>query len=103
VPATPTTPHRPAWPAGCRAPSPRAAPLLDSCAQALAAAGGGILAALLLSVALAVVQWVVLKMLPFDNKSEFQLVVDMPAGTPLETPPPRCRNWAPTWPAARGA
>ncbi len=30
------------------------------------------------------VQWVVLKMLPFDNKSEFQLVVDMPAGTPLE-------------------
>ena len=29
-------------------------------------------------------QWVVLKMLPFDNKSEFQVVVDMPAGTPLE-------------------
>jgi multidrug efflux pump subunit AcrB len=27
---------------------------------------------------------VVLKMLPFDNKSEFQLVVEMPAGTPLE-------------------
>ena len=23
-------------------------------------------------------------MLPFDNKSEFQVVVDMPAGTPLE-------------------
>ncbi|MFO1337692.1 MAG: efflux RND transporter permease subunit [Burkholderiaceae bacterium] len=45
---------------------------------------GGILAALALSVGLAVVQWVVLKMLPFDNKSEFQLVVDMPAGTPLE-------------------
>jgi multidrug efflux pump subunit AcrB len=41
-------------------------------------------AALLLSVGLALVQWVVLKMLPFDNKSEFQLVVDMPAGTPLE-------------------
>jgi multidrug efflux pump subunit AcrB len=35
-------------------------------------------------VGLAGVQWVVLKMLPFDNKSEFQLVVDMPAGTPLE-------------------
>ena len=31
-----------------------------------------------------VVQWVVLKMLPFDNKSEFQVVVDMPAGTPVE-------------------
>ncbi len=27
---------------------------------------------------------VLLKMLPFDNKSEFQVVVDMPAGTPLE-------------------
>ncbi len=45
---------------------------------------GGILAALVLSAGLAVVQWVVLKMLPFDNKSEFQVVVDMPAGTPLE-------------------
>ncbi len=44
----------------------------------------GIVAALGLSVGLAAVQWVVLKMLPFDNKSEFQLVVDMPAGTPLE-------------------
>ncbi|HSQ72379.1 MAG TPA: efflux RND transporter permease subunit, partial [Rubrivivax sp.] len=44
----------------------------------------GILAALALSVGMAGVQWVVLKMLPFDNKSEFQLVVDMPAGTPLE-------------------
>jgi multidrug efflux pump subunit AcrB len=45
---------------------------------------GGIVAALLLSVGLVLVQWVVLKMLPFDNKSEFQVVVDMPAGTPLE-------------------
>jgi multidrug efflux pump subunit AcrB len=44
----------------------------------------GIFGALLLSVGLAAVQWVVLKMLPFDNKSEFQLVVEMPAGTPLE-------------------
>ncbi|HWI82026.1 efflux RND transporter permease subunit [Ramlibacter sp.] len=44
----------------------------------------GIVAALLLSAGLTVVQWVVLKMLPFDNKSEFQVVVDMPAGTPLE-------------------
>jgi multidrug efflux pump subunit AcrB len=39
---------------------------------------------ILLSVALPAVQWVVLKMLPFDNKSEFQVVLDMPAGTPLE-------------------
>ena len=44
----------------------------------------GIVVALLLSVGLALVQWVVLKMLPFDNKSEFQVVVEMPAGTPLE-------------------
>jgi len=44
----------------------------------------GIIAALLLSAGLAGVQWVVLKMLPFDNKSEFQLVIDMPTGTPLE-------------------
>jgi multidrug efflux pump subunit AcrB len=44
----------------------------------------GILVALLLSVGLALVQWVVLKMLPLDNKSEFQVVVEMPAGTPLE-------------------
>ena len=45
---------------------------------------GGILAALVLSVGLVLVQWVVMKMLPFDNKSEFQVVVEMPAGTPLE-------------------
>ena len=48
----------------------------------------GILAGVLVSVALALVPTsvvgVVLKMLPFDNKSEFQLVVDMPAGTALE-------------------
>ena len=37
-----------------------------------------------LSVSLTVVQLVVLKMLPFDNKSEFQVVVDMPKGTSLE-------------------
>jgi len=45
----------------------------------------GIMAALLLSVGLAGVQWVVLKMLPFDNKSEFQVVLEMPAGAPLES------------------
>ncbi|HEX4870523.1 MAG TPA: efflux RND transporter permease subunit, partial [Moraxellaceae bacterium] len=44
----------------------------------------GILVAILLSMGLGVVKLVVLKMLPFDNKSEFQVVVDMPAGTPLE-------------------
>jgi multidrug efflux pump subunit AcrB len=30
------------------------------------------------------VQLVILKMLPFDNKSEFQIIVDLPVGTPLE-------------------
>jgi multidrug efflux pump subunit AcrB len=44
----------------------------------------GILALIALSVLLPVLGWVQLKMLPFDNKSEFQIVVDMPAGTPLE-------------------
>ena len=37
-----------------------------------------------ISVALPAVGLVQLKMLPFDNKSEFQVVVDMPAGTPVE-------------------
>ena len=36
------------------------------------------------SVGLAGVQLVVLKMLPFDNKSEFQIVLDMPEGTSME-------------------
>jgi multidrug efflux pump subunit AcrB len=58
-------------------------PLLDSARKRWLLLAG-ILAALLLSVGLAAIQWVVMKMLPFDNKSEFQLVVDMPAGTPLE-------------------
>jgi len=43
-----------------------------------------ILAGLVLAVGLGVVKLVILKMLPFDNKSEFQIVVDMPTGTALE-------------------
>nr|MBL8456526.1 efflux RND transporter permease subunit [Zoogloeaceae bacterium] len=43
-----------------------------------------VFALILASVALPALQWVVLKMLPFDNKSEFQVVLDMPVGTPLE-------------------
>jgi multidrug efflux pump subunit AcrB len=46
--------------------------------------GGSIVALMVLSVALPAVGLVVLKMLPFDNKSEFQVIVDMPAGTPVE-------------------
>jgi multidrug efflux pump subunit AcrB len=47
--------------------------------------GYGVAALIAISLALPALQLVVLKMLPFDNKSELQVVVDMPAGTPLET------------------
>jgi multidrug efflux pump subunit AcrB len=42
------------------------------------------LVAISLAVSLVVFQWVVMKMLPFDNKSEFQVILDMPEGTALE-------------------
>lgn len=45
---------------------------------------GGIVAALVLSMSLVVVKLVPVKMLPFDNKNEFLLLVDMPEGTTLE-------------------
>ncbi len=45
----------------------------------------GILGAILIAVGLVVVQLVVLKMLPFDNKSEFQVVANLPEGTTVET------------------
>nr|MBO2514937.1 multidrug transporter AcrB [Gammaproteobacteria bacterium] len=44
----------------------------------------GVLVAIAGAFALVGLQWVVLKMLPFDNKSEFQVVVDMPEGTTVE-------------------
>ena len=61
-------------------------PLLDEArgARNRTLLGLGVLALIAVSVALPVLGWVQLKMLPFDNKSEFQVVVDMPAGTPLE-------------------
>ncbi|MBI3045494.1 MAG: efflux RND transporter permease subunit [Betaproteobacteria bacterium] len=43
-----------------------------------------VLGLIAISLSLAGVRLVVLKMLPFDNKSEFQVVVDMPPGTPVE-------------------
>jgi multidrug efflux pump subunit AcrB len=46
--------------------------------------GLGIAALIVVSVALPATGLVLLKMLPFDNKSEFQVIVDMPAGTPVE-------------------
>ncbi len=44
----------------------------------------GILGLIVLSLGLVVNQSVIMKMLPFDNKSEFQVVVDMPEGTTVE-------------------
>ena len=44
-----------------------------------------IMGLIVLSVSLALFKVVIMKMLPFDNKSEFQVVVDMPEGTTLET------------------
>ena len=45
---------------------------------------GGITALLLGSMILVGTGWVKVKMLPFDNKSEFQVILNMPEGTPLE-------------------
>ncbi|MGM0678063.1 MAG: efflux RND transporter permease subunit [Pseudomonadota bacterium] len=45
---------------------------------------GGMVLLILASVSLVYVQAVVLKMLPFDDKSEFQVVLEMPEGTSLE-------------------
>ncbi|MGB5276208.1 MAG: efflux RND transporter permease subunit [Gammaproteobacteria bacterium] len=44
----------------------------------------GILLLILLSLLLVAGRLVILKMLPFDNKSEFQVVLDMPEGASLE-------------------
>ena len=44
----------------------------------------GITFLIMIAVSLPVFTAVVMKMLPFDNKSEFQVIVDMPEGTPVE-------------------
>jgi multidrug efflux pump subunit AcrB len=44
----------------------------------------GVSALIVVAVFLPVFKLVILKMLPFDNKSEVQVLVDMPEGTPLE-------------------
>ena len=43
-----------------------------------------VLVLLLGAVVLLYTKWVTVKMLPFDNKSEFQIIIDMPEGTTLE-------------------
>jgi len=45
---------------------------------------GGVVVLLFVAVAFVPLKWVQVKMLPFDNKSEFQVIIDMPDGTPLE-------------------
>ena len=45
---------------------------------------GGLAALLLAAVALVPLKLVTVKMLPFDNKSEFQVMIDLPEGTALE-------------------
>ncbi|HEX6058997.1 MAG TPA: efflux RND transporter permease subunit, partial [Gemmatimonadaceae bacterium] len=59
-------------------------PLMDVRGRRLAFYGG-VVALLLVSVGLLFVKAVQVKMLPFDNKSEFQVVLDLPEGTTLET------------------
>ncbi|MBW8869204.1 MAG: efflux RND transporter permease subunit, partial [Acidobacteriales bacterium] len=45
---------------------------------------GAIVIMLLAAITFVPLKWVRVKMLPFDNKSEFQVIIDMPDGTPLE-------------------
>jgi len=56
--------------------------ILDGCRRWMFLGCVGVL--LLAAIAFVPLKWVRLKMLPFDNKSEFQVIVDMPDGTPLE-------------------
>ena len=57
-------------------------PLITTAGAARFLAGVAIL--LLAAVALVPFERVKVKMLPFDNKSEFQVIIDMPEGTTLE-------------------
>ena len=45
---------------------------------------GAVVVLLLATIALVPLKMVLVKMLPFDNKSEFQVIINMPDGTPLE-------------------
>jgi len=51
---------------------------------------------LLVSMALVYVGWVKVKMLPFDNKSEFQVILNMPEGSSLERTAQAAREIAAT-------
>ncbi|MBK6765065.1 MAG: efflux RND transporter permease subunit [bacterium] len=58
-------------------------PLLNSPKRQIYALGG-IVVVLLLSMALFPLRWVVVKMMPYDNKSEIQVVIDAPEEYSLE-------------------
>jgi multidrug efflux pump subunit AcrB len=59
------------------------APLIESGRKRLYFLGGVVILLLLVMV-MPLAKLVLVKMLPFDNKSEFQVIVDMPEGTTLE-------------------
>ena len=59
-------------------------PLMDRRGRRLAFYGG-VVGLLFVSMGLVLVKAVKVKMLPFDNKSEFQVVMDLPEGATLET------------------
>ncbi len=69
---------------GVRAPVPAVARRTAAASATAACWASGVAALIAVSLALPAIGLVLLKMLPFDNKSEFQVVVDMPAGTPVE-------------------
>ena len=58
-------------------------PLLDSGKKRMTMMGITVVL-LLISMLAFVTKWVAVKMLPFDNKNEIQVVIDMPEGTTLE-------------------
>ncbi len=68
-------------------------PLLRSASRRWALIGG-VVVLLLLSCGLFVVRGVKVKMLPYDNKSELQVVLDMPEGTTLEATAAAARELA---------
>jgi multidrug efflux pump subunit AcrB len=59
-------------------------PLISS-GRARALFLGGVAVLLLAAAALLPLEWVKVKMMPFDNKNDFQVMIDMPEGTALET------------------
>ena len=54
----------------------------------------GVTALLLIALGLVGIGWVKVKMLPFDNKSEFQIILNMPEGSSLERTTAACREMA---------